>query len=174
METCNSTDDCFVIFEIAVSVKFYEIDKHGLDIVRTYRTILLSGDLYPLPCSFAHFFGLHVFHCFPGHFLDHLCVLPGFMQFHNLRQRFSQLWSFYNLINKSMLQQELGSLESFRKLLSDGLLDDTRSGKSNQCIRFCKNNVSKHGKARCHAASSRIGQYGHVELSCIMMAFQRC
>src|SRR5580693_5382385 len=41
-----------------------------------------------------------------------------------------QVRAFHDAIQKSVLQQELASLETIRKFLAYGLLDDPRTGKS--------------------------------------------
>ncbi len=55
------------------------------------------------------------------------------------------------------------SLESLRQLLSDGLLDHTRTRKTDQCPRLCKNDISKHRKTCRYTAGCRIGQYRNIK-----------
>ena len=69
-----------------------------------------------------------------------------------------------------MLYEELGSLETFRELLPDRLLDDTRSGKSDECPRLRKDDISEHRETCRHAARRRISQNTHIELSGLMMS----
>ena len=75
-----------------------------------------------------------------------------------------------------MFQKELGSLESFRKLLTDSLFNHPRPCKTDQCFRFSQDNISQHGKACRHASRCRICQYGNIEKACIAVALQcsRC
>ena len=72
-----------------------------------------------------------------------------------------------------MIQKELRTLKAFRKLLSDRLLDHTRTGEPDQRFRFCKNNIAQHSKTCGHTARRRICQHGHIELSCIAV-FPKC
>ena len=56
-------------------------------------------------------------------------------------QHITLILTVYNLIYKTVLQQELRSLESLRKLLTNGLLNDTRSCKADQRVRLCQNDI---------------------------------
>ena len=94
------------------------------------------------------------------------------MHFQNLSQYFLHLIPGYDSINKSMLKKKFCSLKSFRQLLSDRLLDHTRTGKSDQSSRFCKNNISKHSKTCCDTSRSWISQYRNIKKACITVAFQ--
>ena len=55
---------------------------------------------------------------------------------------FPHLISRHDLIDKAMCHLELRTLESIWKLLTDRLLDYTRSGKSDQSIRLCQCNIA--------------------------------
>ena len=65
-------------------------------------------------------------------------------------------------IQKTVLQQELRPLKTFRQLLPDCLLDHPRSGKSDQRPRFGDIQIAKHREARRHAAGRRIGHYRDI------------
>lgn len=53
------------------------------------------------------------------------------MNFQQHAQFVSQLTSRYNCIDKTVVLQIFCSLEAFRQLLFDGLLDNSRAGKPN-------------------------------------------
>ena len=78
----------------------------------------------------------------------------------------------HNLIYKSMLQKKFCSLEALRKLLTNSLLNDTGSCKSNQSSWLRQNNISQHGKACRYSSCCRIRQHADKQLSCFMMTFQ--
>ena len=73
-----------------------------------------------------------------------------------------------------MFQKKFRSLEAFRELLAYGLFDDSWAGESDQGAWFCKDDVTKHGKACRDAASSRVCQDGCVEKSCFGVTFDGC
>ena len=80
--------------------------------------------------------------------------------------------SLHNLIHKSMFQQKFGSLKSLWQLLMNGLLDDTRSGKSNKCFRLCQYDISQRSKAGCDTSGSWVCQDGNVKQACLTVTFQ--
>ena len=112
-------------------MKLDEIRKHRADIITPHRTLFLSGNLNSLPGSQSLIRGTLFLLCFPADFL-----LPAFhsrtclMHTEDRRKNVFHLFPLHNPVDESMLQQELGFLESFRKLLSDGLLDDSWPRKS--------------------------------------------
>ncbi|MCY1440614.1 hypothetical protein D9M71_568980 [compost metagenome] len=59
-----------------------------------------------------------------------------------------------------MLQQELAALEAFRQFFTHGLLDHTRTGKTDQRLRLADNHVAQHRQTGGNAAVDRIGQHG--------------
>ena len=61
-------------------------------------------------------------------------------------------------IDKTVLQKELGTLETFGQFLTDGLLDYAGAGKSDQGVRLCKDYVAEHGEAGRYTARRRVGQ----------------
>ena len=94
------------------------------------------------------------------------------MQVDDLRECLFHLITFYNLIYETMLLKKFCSLESFRQLLSNCLLDDTWSCKSNQRIWLCQNDISQHGKTCGHSTCCRVCQHGNIKLSCIVMTLK--
>ena len=70
-----------------------------------------------------------------------------------------------------MCQLELGSLEALRELLTDRLLDDTRTRKSNQRSRLCQDDIAQGRKACRYAAGGRIRHKAYVEKSRLGMTF---
>ena len=89
------------------------------------------------------------------------------MQFQNIRQHDPLIITFHDLINKSMLQKKLRFLESFWKLLADSLLDDSRTGKTDESFRLCQNDISQHSKACSYTTCCRICENRYIEKSCI-------
>ena len=76
----------------------------------------------------------------------------------------------HNLIHKSMLQQKFRTLEPFRQLLPNGLLNNPGTRKTNQRMRLCQDNVAQHGKAGRDASCGRVGKYADKQLAGLMMA----
>ena len=62
-------------------------------------------------------------------------------------------------VDRSFLEQELGALETLRKLLAHGLLDDAWASKADQRPGLGDDDIAKHGKTRRHAAHGRIGEH---------------
>lgn len=48
-----------------------------------------------------------------------------------------------NAIHKSVFEQEFTGLKSFRKFNLAGGLNNSRSGKSDQCVRFSQNKITE-------------------------------
>src|SRR5262245_10686706 len=69
-----------------------------------------------------------------------------------------QLAAIDHHVQHAVLQQELAPLKSFWQFLADRLLDDPRSGESNQRFRFSDIDVTEHRETRGDAAGRRIGQ----------------
>ena len=57
------------------------------------------------------------------------------------------------------------TLETFRQLLADGLLDDARPGEADQRARLRDMDVAEHGIGRRDAAGGRVGQHDDVGLA---------
>src|SRR5438093_12725590 len=57
-----------------------------------------------------------------------------------------------------MLEQKLAGLEAFGQLLTDGLLDDSRSGETDLRARLSDVEVAQHGEAGSYAAGCGIGE----------------
>ena len=74
------------------------------------------------------------------------------------RDLLPHLPSIDNHVQGAVLQQEFAPLESVRQRLADGLLNDTGSSKSDECLGFRDIQVSKHGQARRNAARGGVGQ----------------
>ena len=69
-----------------------------------------------------------------------------------------------------MLQQKFRTLEPFRQLLPNGLLNNPGTRKTNQRMRLCQDNVAQHGKAGRDASCGRVGKYADKQLAGLMMA----
>ena len=177
VESCDSSDNRLVIFEIPVTVQFNKVGKQGVNIVTSYRAVFSSGDLNPLPGGqpfiWSTLFLSFVLTAFLPPFFP---VLFDFMHAKNRCKHFLHLFPLYNLVDETVLQQKFRFLESFRQLLSDRLLNDTRSGKTDQCVRLCQNDIAKHGKTCRYSAGCRISQDRNIEKPGITVLFQsrRC
>ena len=79
---------------------------------------------------------------------------------------------FTTASRKPCSQQEFTSLETFRQLLPDGLLDHARSGKSDQRAGLCDIQIAEHREARRHAAGGRVGQNADVGYTCLVQPHQ--
>src|SRR5699024_9443800 len=55
-------------------------------------------------------------------------------------------------VDGAMFEQELGALEPFREGFTHGLLDDARTGETDQGARLADVDVAQHGEAGRHAA----------------------
>src|SRR5882724_7711296 len=60
-------------------------------------------------------------------------------------------------VEKTMLEQELGALESFGKLLANGLLDDAGAGEADERAGLRDVEVAEHGEAGGDAAGTGNG-----------------
>src|SRR5688500_341554 len=65
-------------------------------------------------------------------------------------------------VNHSVLEQELGCLEAFGKILADRLLDDPRSCKADDRTRLSENRVAEHRVARAHPTRCWICENRHI------------
>src|SRR6266446_4624501 len=65
-------------------------------------------------------------------------------------------------VEKSMLEKELGALESFGELLANGLLDDAGAGEADECAGLRDVEIAKHGEAGSDAAGGGIGEQRNV------------
>src|SRR6185312_3146633 len=70
--------------------------------------------------------------------------------------------AFDHGVQKSMLQQKLAALETFGKLLADGLLDHARAREADERARLADVEVAQHGEAGGDAARGRVRQYADV------------
>ena len=68
----------------------------------------------------------------------------------------------HDLIEHSVVEQELRRLESLGQILSERLLDDARPGEADHRARLGEDRVAEHGVARAHAARRRIREDGDV------------
>ena len=182
MKHGNTSDDSTVISKVPITVKLDKFIENRINIIRCHRTSRTSGKGHGIPGAFSTeiwFFRLFIH---SGILILHiLCtsfrlqrVLRLFMHFQNIAQNLSLFIAFHNLINKTMLQKKFCSLKSLRKLLADGLFNDSRTCKTNQCSRLCQNNITQHRKACRHTAGSRVGQYTDKQLTCLMMFLKSC
>src|SRR3984957_12453275 len=85
-----------------------------------------------------------------------------------LRQILLHVFARNDGVEEAMLQQELGALKAWRKLLADGLLDDARSGKADQSVGFGDVQVAEHGEAGRNAAGSWVGHDGDIRNLCVV------
>ena len=69
----------------------------------------------------------------------------------------TQLASIDNHVDGAMIEQKFTALESFRKLLSDCLLNDPRTGKADQRLGLRNIDIPKHREACRDPTSGRIG-----------------
>ena len=69
----------------------------------------------------------------------------------------SQLFPVDHRIEHPVLEEKLAALEAWRELLANRLLDDPRSGKSNQRARFTDIQVPQHGKRGGDASGGGVG-----------------
>ena len=90
-----------------------------------------------------------------------------------VRQRLAQLAALYDRINQAVLQCELGRLESFRQLLTDGVSDNALSRKADKRLRFCQDDIALRGERCRDAAGRRIGDDRTVEQPCFGMTLER-
>src|SRR5258708_23532858 len=65
-------------------------------------------------------------------------------------------------VEESVLEQKFGALKSLGKFLADGLLDDARTGESNERAGLADIEVAEHGKTGGDAAGGGIGEHGNV------------
>jgi len=63
-------------------------------------------------------------------------------------------------IDKAVILHKLGALESLRQVLADGLLDDTRTGKTDKGAGLGDDDVAQHGKTGRGPARGRVGEDG--------------
>ena len=77
-------------------------------------------------------------------------------------QKCLQLATVYHGIQHSMLKQKFAALEALRQLLSDGLLNHARAGKSDERARLGNVQIAKHGEAGRDAAGGRVGEDAEI------------
>src|SRR6266852_4726916 len=65
-------------------------------------------------------------------------------------------------VEKTVFEEEFGTLKSFGKFLADGLLDDARAGETDERAGFADVEVAEHGEAGGNAAGGGIGEHGDV------------
>src|SRR3954471_18309099 len=73
-----------------------------------------------------------------------------------------------------MLEQEFCSLKAFRQGLANSLLDDSRSRKTNQCIRLRDNDITKECETRRYAAHGGVGKHRNEGQARACQLSQRC
>ena len=151
--------DGSVVFEVTVSVQFKEVCKNPFNIVQRRQPVRLSGGFHHLPGVFL-FFPRMTFRQFrlrgrAGRF-------AAGMHADQIRKYLSHLRAFHDTVDKPMLQKKLRPLEPFRKFLTDRLLDDSGTGKTDQSARLRQNDISQHGKTCRHPAGCGICQDRNV------------
>ena len=131
-----------VIPESTVAAKFYKIIKNPPDIIAASRTVFLPGQQNPFPgisrfplfLSFCFFFPASLLFSAPDYqiliiFLCFMCQQkPGNRLFHSA--------PLQNSIQKAFLCQKFRPLKAIGQLLSDGLGDHPRTGKTDQRSRL--------------------------------------
>src|SRR6266849_4162359 len=65
-------------------------------------------------------------------------------------------------VEKTVFEQEFGTLKSFGELLANGLLDHAGAGETDERAGFADIEVAKHGEAGGDAAGGGIGEHGDV------------
>ena len=88
-----------------------------------------------------------------------LCMLAA-TRIQDIAQTLTQLATGDDHVDRAVIQQELAALEAFRQLLTHGLLDHPRAGKTDQRTRLGNDHVAKHGQAGRDTAIHRVGQHG--------------
>ena len=76
-------------------------------------------------------------------------------------------------IDHAVRQQILRALEPVGQLLSDRLLNNARTGETNQCARFRNVNITEHRVRRRDAARRRVGQNDDVGQAIFAQALHR-
>src|ERR1700679_3057281 len=61
-------------------------------------------------------------------------------------------------VEESGLEQKFGGLKTFGEFLADGLLDDARTGETDERARFGNVEVAEHGVTGVNATSLGIGE----------------
>ena len=87
-----------------------------------------------------------------------LCFSSFDMEPEKLQDFLPHLLRFCDAVSKSMLQLELRLLEPLRKLLMNGLRNDSGTGKTNQCIRLSQDQISEARKTGAHPTHRRVCQ----------------
>ena len=64
-----------------------------------------------------------------------------------------------NSVNHPVLQKEFGLLKASRNLLTDGLLNNPRPGKTNHGPRFRENDIPQGGKTGGYSTGGWMSQY---------------
>src|SRR5690606_40777026 len=96
------------------------------------------------------------------------CALPiyGTRLLHHHRHQggnaVAQLAAVADLVDGTVLEQELAALEALGQGFTDGLLDHPRAGEADQRLRLGDVDVAQHRQRRRHAAGGRMGQYGDI------------
>ena len=72
-----------------------------------------------------------------------------------------------------MFQLELAALEPAGQFFTDGLFNDARPGKADECPRFGERNITQTGKAGRDAACGGVGQHADVQPAAAVEPFQR-
>ena len=159
-------------------MQFQKVLKNQINISECAGPLQASCLLHPLPCRLC----LGLDHALPGDLggvkgFDILIkaakafILHGNpVAFQNLVKLSSQIVPLHNVIQHTVLQEELRPLEALGKLLSDGLLNHSRACKSDQSSRLSQNQIAQHGKACRHAPRGRVREDGNIEKPRIRMA----
>ena len=72
-----------------------------------------------------------------------------------------------------MFQLELAALEPIGQFFTDGLFNDARPGKADECPRFGERNITQTGKAGRDPACGGVGQHADVQPAAAVEPFQR-
>src|ERR1044072_9988536 len=89
-------------------------------------------------------------------------------------EEISYLLPSHTRVEHAMLQQELRSLESFRKFLLDSLLDHARPGKSYLRARLGSVQIAEHGIACGYYARRRVRENGYKRQGRFIHSRERC
>ena len=102
-------------------------------------------------------------------------TLPVFIEkVQQIRDRFLKIFAIYDEIEESVLEQELGSLESIRQIFFNGFFDHPGSGKPDQRLGFCEVDIAQHRERGGNASGRRIGKEGEIRDPGSRMLSQFC
>ena len=152
-----------IIPEISVSMHLHEFIKNIIHVVNRCQSSYLPCCAYFIPYFIWLRFCLTLLHklcrfitVILMKWIKIIISIKRLMNVEYLIERHFQAFTLNYHINKSVFKLELCPLETFRQLLSYGLLNNSWSCKSNKCFWLGEDYISKHCKACCNASGCRI------------------